>query len=119
MDLARFDQISKRVATWRLSRRRAVRGLGAAATVGALLALRREEAAADCSDISICAYACGGPEGLHDVCTFPIPGGARGACWGWDTLRCNPCHTTWAELNALCAGSALCGGRCTAYFGAP
>ncbi len=119
MDPVRFDQLSKLIAMRRLSRRRAVRGLGSAGIAGAILGIRREQAAADCSDISICAYACGGPAGTHDVCTFPIPGGARGACWGWDTLRCNPCHTTWAELNAVCAASPHCGGQCTAYFGAP
>ena len=123
MDPARFDRLSKCLTGWRLSRRRAVQGLAAAGVAGALAALGSEPAAADCADIAICAFACEGafsPIGLHDVCTFKIPGGPHGACWSWDTFRCSPCSTPWDTLHALCANDPLCRGRgCTAHPGAP
>ena len=113
MEPARFDQIAKRVAARRLSRRYAFRGLGAAGLAGGLLAVRREPVAADCPDISICSGPCGPSGGCNP--RFSIPGGPYGACWGF--LSCNPCHKTWEELNALCnAANAQCRGECYASF---
>jgi hypothetical protein len=116
MDNDRFDRLSKRVAAWPLTRRRAVRALGAAGVAAALLGLQREHAAADCPDITVCGFACGEPVlGIQNLCMYDIPGGPYGMCWSWDTLKCDPCSTTRAELNALCNRRFReCAGGCVA-----
>jgi hypothetical protein len=111
MDPARFDRLSKSLAT-HVSRRRAVRGLGAAGLAGAVLSQHRQDVAADCPDISGCCYGSGSP-------CFNITGGPYGACWNWDKMVCEPCSTTWAALNDICnkALPDLCrGGKCWAAF---
>ena len=121
MDPVRFDQLSKRVATGRLSRRHAFRGLGAAGLAGALFGLRREPAAADCPDITTCYRGCL-PEELSEggwcnqITSTPMPGGPVGSCWSWDTLQCNPCSTTWDALHARCNTVGFCHGLCKATF---
>jgi hypothetical protein len=82
------------------------------------LALGREHAAADCRDISICFHPCPGVLGVNEACYWDLPGGPQGACWSWDSLTCNPCATTWDELNARCQQSSLCpaGQTCRAYW---
>ncbi len=116
MDSARFDQMSKRFAARRLSRRRTLRGVGAIGIAGALLGLRREHAAADCPDLTYCRGRC-----LDFWCTegfdpyFPMPGGPKGTCWDWGDLVCKPCGTTWDDLHALCnAADPRCDGQCRA-----
>jgi hypothetical protein len=115
MDPARFDQISKLVATWRFSRRRAVRGLGAAGLAGALLGVRREQAAADCPDFTRCEFDCLSCEEI--VQDIPLPGGPVGSCWDWGLLTCLPCHTTTDALRALCnQANPACRGQCWPRF---
>jgi hypothetical protein len=115
MDPARFDQLSKRFATGRLSRRRTLRQIGAAGVAAALLALRREPAAADCPDVSHCIGPCG-PNYLCDPPRFALPGGPVGACWD-GFIGCNPCHTTWEALKAICnQANPRCRGECSATF---
>lgn len=114
MDPVRFDHITKRFAARRLSRRYAIRGLGAAGLAGALFSVRREHAAADCPDISICSGPCGPSGGCNP--RFALPGGPVGACWD-GFIGCNPCHTTWDALKAICnQANAQCGGECYASF---
>jgi hypothetical protein len=116
MDPAHFDQLSRRLATGRRSRRHAVRGLGAAGLASALFGLRRRSAAADCPYLTDCRGRC-----IDFWCTegfdpfFPIPGGPKGTCWDWGDLVCKPCGTTWDDLNALCnASDPRCEGKCRA-----
>jgi hypothetical protein len=119
MDPARFDRIGKRLAHWRLSRRHTVRGLGAVGFAGVLFALRREPAAADCPDITMCTFDCntcplemGGPD-------FPVPGGAVGTCWDWGSFSCLPCDRSksWEGLRLACnQADARCQGYCEPRF---
>lgn len=119
MDPTRFDQLSKRFALRRLSRRRAVQGLGAAGLAGGVLALRREHAAADCPDITRCEFDCNTCPWEMGVSDFPVPGGPYGTCWDWTSFSCLPCDPSksWAALRTLCNQSnAGCQGHCWARF---
>lgn len=115
----RFDTLSRtfgrRLASRGMSRRVAIRGVGAATVATAAAVARHQPAAADCPDVSSCI----GPCGPSYICTpprFPLPGGPVGACWD-GFLGCNPCHVTWAELNARCnQANPACRGECTATF---
>src|SRR5262245_54812962 len=114
MDPARFDYMSKLFATRRRTRRQAFQMFGAAGLAGGMLTFRREPAAADCPDISTCLIPCG------MMCANSrrsMPGGSVGACWDWTTLSCNPCHTTWDDLNARCNQGypTECQGLCAAW----
>jgi hypothetical protein len=123
MDPVRFDQLSKRLASTGLSRRRAVRGLSAAGLASALFALQRQPAAADCPDIITCWRGCLPQErsagGFCDAITHSgMPNGPVGSCWNWSEFKCNPCQGTWADLDALCNASySWCGGQCRATAG--
>jgi hypothetical protein len=108
MDPVRFDRLSKRVAL-RVSRRRAVRGLGAAGIAGTFFALRRSSAAADCPDIYL---YCGIPSRGGNM--NPIgAAGTYGQCWNWSTgcelcpgareAAVRRCNETWPEK---------CNGQC-------
>ena len=116
MDPARFDQMSKPFASRHLSRRHALRVLGAAGFAAAVFGLRHEHAAADCPDLTMCRGRC-----IDFWCTegfdpyFPMPGGAKGTCWDWGDLVCKPCGTTWDDLHALCNSvDPRCEGKCRA-----
>jgi hypothetical protein len=112
MNPARFDQFSKHVAT-RLSRRRAVRALGAAGLAGAVLSQHRQDAAADCPDATL---TCSKPDKTN-------PGGygsagVYGMCWNWTTFACElcpgvsdaatrNCNATWPECQGQCVAIAM------------
>jgi hypothetical protein len=120
MDPVRFDQLSKRFALRRLSRRQTLRGFVAAGSAGALFSLRRDHAAADCPDIGRCTFLCDSNWGPNtETCSFAIPGGPYGSCWNLGGLWCQPCHTTWADLEALCSSACAGGKKCTAAYGMP
>jgi hypothetical protein len=116
MDPNHFDEISKRFARRSLSRRHTLRGLGAAGLAGALFALRREHAAADCPDFTRCEFDCLTCEELGPP-DFPLPGGPAGGCWDWGLLSCVPCHTTSDALRASCSqADPACRGHCWPRF---
>jgi hypothetical protein len=108
MDPARFDQLSKRVAT-RLTRRGAVQTLGAAGLAGAVLSQHRQDAAADCPD----AYL---------KCVLPNQGGEKilhsyGQCWNWSTFVCEPCPSSIEIATKRCNKVYPdCLGQCVAVF---
>lgn len=116
MEPLRFDRLCIRLAGTRLSRRRVARSLGAAGLAGAALALGREGVSADCADISICYGRACPPENqgfCGEIITAPIPGGAVGMCWSWDSWTCNPCNgQSWADLTARCNMISGCYGQC-------
>lgn len=110
----RFDRLTQRFGQ-RLSRRRAVQGLGAASVaVGASIAAGGR-VSADCADITTC-YGRGCPPENTGFCgetiIAPIPGGPAGMCWSWDAFTCNPCSTTWEMLTARCNTLPGCYGQC-------
>jgi hypothetical protein len=89
--------------------------LGGAGLASVLLGLRRQNAAADCADITTCIQrTCPPEEWCSSILTFPIPGGPYGMCWSWSEFTCNPCSTTMAELNAMCNWVDGCNGQCKA-----
>jgi hypothetical protein len=111
MDPNRFDQLSKRVATGRFSRRRAVRGLGAAGVASTLFALRREPVAADCPDAWM---HCDLP---HQLGGYTDEGavGYSGQCWNWSTVSCELCPGASDAATRRCNETyPACGGRCVA-----
>ena len=119
MDHDRFDRLSKRVAGWPLSRRRAVRALGAAGLAGSLFALRRGNAAADCPDITMCTFDCNTCPLEMGLADFPVPGGSAGTCWDWGSFSCLPCDRSksWESLRVACNQTdARCAGYCEPRF---
>jgi hypothetical protein len=112
MDPVRFDQLSKCVAM-RLSRRRAVQALGAAAVAGAVLSQRHQDAAADCPDNTV---YCSAPF-YGSSLTVRGSGVNYGQCWNWSTFSCELCagvieaatqrrNETWPDR---------CNGQCTVW----
>ena len=80
----RFDTLSRtlgrQLAALGMSRRAAIRGVGAATVATAAAVARHQPAAADCPDASTCSGHCA----PVSVCTpprFPLPRGPVGACW--------------------------------------
>lgn len=111
MNPAHFDRFSKRFAA-HVSRRQVMQGAGSIGLASALFAVRHQPVAADCPDIKVCC--------VDDACIklFEIPGGPYGACWNWEAFACQPCQSTWANLNQLCnqAMPRECNERCFANF---
>jgi hypothetical protein len=119
MDAGRFDRFCRRFAARGLSRRHALRGLGALGIASALVGLQRQPAAADCPDITFCEFDCNTCPLEMGVPNFPLPGGPVGTCWDWRSFSCLPCDSSksWASLRLACnQANAGCNGYCEARF---
>jgi hypothetical protein len=115
MDPARFDQLSKRVAT-RLTRRRVVRALGTAAVAGAVLSQRHQDAAADCPNAAVTCGIITNPVDFLNVGGYGSAG-EYAQCWNWSTLVCELCRDARSAAIKRCNATwPECQGRCYAMI---